>query len=265
MLANFGSGADNPNMGFDVAAESYDRFMGRYSTLLSPQMADLAGVKHGLRVLDVGCGPGALVAELVGRAGPENVAAVDPSPPFVAATRSRYPGVDVRQASAESLPFDHDAFDVSIAQLVVHFMDDPVAGLTEMRRVTRRHGVIAACVWDHAGGRGPLGTFWTAANELDPGAVDELKLAGAREGHLGILFEAAGARDIKLSTVTAVREHASFDDWWEPYTAGVGPAGVYVARLDPIARERLRQRCRELLPTPPFALESIAWAARGLA
>ncbi len=92
-------------MSFDVAAEAYDRFMGRYSVLLSPQLADLAGVHGGQRVLDVGCGPGALTAELVSRLGPAAVAAVDPSEPFIAAARARNPGVDVQQASAERLPF----------------------------------------------------------------------------------------------------------------------------------------------------------------
>ena len=252
-------------MAFDVAAESYDRFMGRYSALLSPQLADLAGVAAGQRVIDVGCGPGALTAELVRRVGPQNVAAVDPSAPFVAAARARHPGVDVRLAPAETLPFPSDSFDAALAQLVVHFMDDPVAGLGEMRRVTGAGGVVAACVWDHAGERGPLSLFWQAARSLDRGTVDESQLAGARRGHLGELFERAGLRDVATSEVSATLEHASFEEWWEPYTAGVGPAGAYVARLDPAARDRLRDRCRELLPEPPFTIESIAWAARGIA
>ena len=124
-------------MSFDVAAEAYDRFMGRYSRLLSPQLADLTGVMPGQRVLDVGCGPGALTAELVARLGPESVAAVDPSAPFVEAARVRHPGVDVRHASAEALPFADRSFDAALAQLVVHFMADPIAGLAEMGRVTR--------------------------------------------------------------------------------------------------------------------------------
>src|SRR5919108_261504 len=154
-------------MSFDVAAAAYDRFMGRYSRLLSPQMADLAGVSDGQRVLDVGCGPGALTAELVARLGATSVAAVDPSEPFVAAARERHPGVDVRRASAESMPFGDDTFDGTLAQLVVHFMTDPVAGLAEMARVTRPGGVVAACVWDHGGDLGPLNTFWRAARDLD--------------------------------------------------------------------------------------------------
>ena len=146
-------------MSFFVAAAAYDRFMGRYSRLLSAQMADLAGVRDGQQALDVGCGPGALTAELVARLGPGGVAAVDPSAPFVAAARERFPGIAVQQAPAEQLPFPDDRFDAALAQLVVHFMADPLAGLREMRRVTRPGGGVAACVWDHAGGRGPLGVF----------------------------------------------------------------------------------------------------------
>lgn len=251
-------------MSFDVAADAYDQFMGRYSRLLSPQLADLAGVRDGQRVLDVGCGPGALTAVLVERVGSSNVSAVDPSEPFVAAIRARHPGVDVRDASAEDLPFEDQTFDAAIAQLVVHFMSDPVAGLAEMARVTRRGGVVAACVWDHAGGHGPLSIFWQAARELDPGVEDESQLAGAREGHLAELFDAAGLREVENAAISAALQHRSFEEWWEPYTRGVGPAGAYAARLDPSRQEVLRERCRRLLPEPPFVLTSRAWAARGV-
>ncbi len=252
-------------MSFDVAAEAYDRFMGRYSRLLSPQLADLAGVAAGQRVLDVGCGPGALTSELVARLGAPSVTAVDPSPPFVEAARARHPGVEVHQASAEELPFADDAFDVSLAQLVVHFMADPVAGLTEMRRVTRPGGVVAACVWDLAGGQAPLSLFWKAARQLDLDVADESRLAGAREGHLAELFNAAGLREIEEVVFEVSLEHRTFEEWWEPYTGGVGPAGSHVASLGPERQAQLRDRCRELLPDEPFVLTSRAWAVRGLA
>jgi SAM-dependent methyltransferase len=250
---------------FAVGAEAYDRFMGRYSTPLAPLLADFAGVAAGRRVLDVGCGPGALTAELVHRVGAENVAAVDPSESFVAAVHERYPGVEASRASAEQLPFEDRGFDATLAQLVVHFMADPVAGLREMARVTRTDGVVAACVWDHAGGGGPLSLFWDVAGEIDPEVVDESQLAGAREGDLTRLFQAAGVRAVEEHALSVTVEHPSFEDWWDPYTLGVGPAGRYAAGLSPAVQAELRERCRAALPPAPFVVTARAWAARGLA
>jgi SAM-dependent methyltransferase len=248
---------------FAVAADAYDRFMGRYSVPLAPRFADFAAVGNGERALDVGCGPGALTAELVARLGSDAVAAVDPSEPFVAAARKRHPGVDVRQASAADLPYPERSFDAALAQLVVHFMPDPVAGLREMSRVTREGGAIAACVWDLAGGRAPLSPVWTAAREF--GHVEgESGLPGAREGHLGELLREAGLRDVEEGVLSVEVEHPSFEDWWEPFLLGVGPAGQYVAGLDAERQARLRDRCRELLPDGPFVLSVRAWAARGV-
>lgn len=248
---------------FAVAPDAYDRFMGRYSTQLAPQLADLGGVQRGQLALDVGCGPGALTGELVARLGAEAVAAVDPSEPFVIAARERHPGVDVRRAAAEELPFSDGEFDVALAQLVVHFMADPVAGLREMARVTRPGGVVAACVWDHGGRRGPLSLFWTGVRQLDPATEDESELAGARAGHLTELFKAAGLHDVDDTELAVRLDYASFNDWWEPFTLGVGPAGAHVAGLDVVRREELKDRCRALAPVAPFTLEAFAWAARG--
>jgi len=250
---------------FVVAAESYDRFMGRYSTPLAPQMADLVGVARGQTAIDVGCGPGAFTGELVRRLGPAAVAAVDPSEQFVAATRERYPGVTVKRAAADSLPFPEASYDAAVAQLVVHFMSDPVAGLAEMKRVTRAGGVVAACVWDHAGDRGPLNVFWDAARQIDPELEDESLLPGTRQGHLGELFVEAGLDQVEESVLTVEVEHPSFEDWWEPYTLGVGPAGKYLTGLDSGGQARVREQCREMLPSAPFVLSATAWASRGLA
>jgi SAM-dependent methyltransferase len=250
-------------MSFDVSADAYHRFIGRFSDPLTVQFADLARIQRGQRLLDVGCGPGALTAELVSRAGADAVSAVEPSGSFVAAARERLPAVDIRQAAAEQLPFAADVFDAALAQLVVHFMADPVAGLQEMGRVTRPGGVVAACVWDHAGGRGPVSTFWTAARELDPAAPDESDLAGAREGDLARLFAQAGLSDIESTELAVRARHDSFDQWWETFTLGVGPAGAYVAALPPEHRDALRQQCQRLLPDGPGEITAIAWAATG--
>ena len=248
---------------FEVQADAYDRFMGVYSAQLAPQLVDLAGVHAGQKVLDVGCGPGALTAELVARLGPAAVAAVDPSESFVAAARERYPGVDVRQSTAEHLPFPDGSFDAALAQLVVHFMTDAVAGLREMARVTRQQGVVAASVWDFAGKRSPISLFWDAARDLDAEAGDESKLPGERAGSLTELFGAAGLDDVEETEVVATMTFATFEEWWEPFTRGVGPAGAYTAALDDDDRAKLRNRCRQVLPEPPLTIRAVAWAARG--
>lgn len=252
-------------MSFAVSADAYGRFMGRFSEPLATHLADAGDVRPGHRAADVGCGPGALTAELVTRLGPDAVVAVDPSPPFVAAARARFPGVQVLEGVAEALPFADGTVDRALAQLVVHFMADPVRGITEMARVTRPGGVVAACVWDHAGGGSPLTTFWDAVHDLDPDAPGEATLAGAREGHLVELFEAAGLDDVVGSRLAVEVPFASAEAWWEPFTLGVGPAGAYVAALDAAGREALRRRCAELLPDPPFVLTAVAWCATGRA
>ncbi len=237
------------------------RFMGQFSEPLAAQFADLAGVRRGQRVLDVGCGPGALTAELVSRADADAVSAVEPSASFAAAVHERLPGVDVRRSAAERLPFPDGAFDAAMAQLVVHFMTDPVLGLREMSRVTRPGGVVAACVWDHAGGRGPLTAYWRAVRELDPAADDESDLAGVREGHLAELFAQAGLGAAQVTALTVRVRQAGFESWWEPLTLGVGPAGAYLASLPADRQAALRERCRQLLPEGPFEVSATAWAA----
>jgi len=250
---------------FNVTADAYARFMGRFSTPLAAVFADLTSARTGQRALDVGCGPGALTAQLVARLGSAAVAAIDPSDSFVAAVRARFPDIDARAGAAEDLPFPDDSFDLALAQLVVHFMTDPVAGLAEMARVTRPGGLVAACVWDHAGGGGPLATFWRAVHDVDPGAHDEAGLAGAREGHLAELFEAAGLEHIEPTSLTVRVRFATFTDWWEPFTLGVGPAGSYVARADESLRGLLRERCAQLLPSAPFDIPASAWRVRARA
>ena len=246
-------------MSFNVSADAYLRFMGRYSVPLADQFVDLVGVGPGDRVVDVGCGPGVLTAPLVARCGESSVAAVDPSPPFVAAARERFPGADVREGAAEQLPYDDDAFDAALAQLVVHFMADPVAGLREMGRVTRPGGTVAASVWDCAGPTGPLSVFWDAVREVVPSAGGEGHLPGAREGHLAELAEEAGLVAVRPTSLTVRIPFASFDEWWAPYLLGVGPSGAYVASLDDATRTELAERCRALLPEPPFEHAATAW------
>ena len=251
---------------FQVAALSYDRFMGRFSEPLAVLFADFAGIDgQQSAVLDVGCGPGALSAELADRVGTAAISAIDPSEPFVAAARVRLPDADVRRGNAEQLPWPDATFDAALAQLVVHFMADPVAGLTEMARVTRPGGTVAACVWDLGGATGPLSTFWAAVQDLEPDSTGESMRPGAREGHLAELFDAAGLHDVVDGALTVRVAFPTFDAWWAPYTLGVGPAGAYVAGLDERGQQRLRERCAARLPAAPFEMSATAWTARGIA
>ena len=165
-------------MSFVVSPEAYARFMGRYAEPLAEVFEAFAGVGEGDKVLDVGCGPGALTAHLLS-VGAE-VAAIDPSPPFVDAIRVRFPDVDVRSGTAEELPYDTGAFDAALAQLVVHFMTDPVVGIRQMVRVTRVGGVVAACVWD--GPTGALAPFWDAVHVIDPEAKTKRCSPGPTRG-----------------------------------------------------------------------------------
>jgi SAM-dependent methyltransferase len=244
---------------FVVPAEHYARFMGRYAGPLAEVFVAFAGVRAGDKVLDVGCGPGALTARL--RSVGAEVTAIDPSPPFVDAVGKSFPDVDVRRGTAEELPYDTAVFDAALAQLVVHFMADAVGGLRQMARVTRRAGVVAACVWD--GPTGALAPFWDAVHVIDPAVEDESLLSGAHEGHLSQLFEAAGLRDVEEDSLSVDVVHPTFEEWWEPYTFGVGPAGDYVQGIDDDARARLESVARERLGSGPFTVTATAWAARG--
>jgi hypothetical protein len=150
-----------------------------------------------------------------------------------------------------------------MAQLVVHFMPDPIAGVAEMARVTRSGGVVAACVWDFAGDRSPISVLWHAARDIDADVRDESDLPGARAGHLSDLFEVVGLRDIVETELFASIELPTFEDWWEPFQLGVGPAGAYVGALAEGERAALRARCMEILVGEPFSVTAAAWAARG--
>ncbi|MHC3000824.1 class I SAM-dependent methyltransferase [Gordonia sp. GN26] len=246
-------------MGFAVPPEAYGRFMGRYADPLAEVFTAFAGVGADSDVLDVGCGPGALTSHVLtlGAA----VSAIDPSPPFVDACRERFPDVDVRRGTAEQLPYDTGEFTHVIAQLVVHFMTDPVRGLAQMARVTRPGGTVAACVWD--GPTGALAPFWDAVHVLEPDARDEALLSGAHRGHLTALFAMAGLRSVVEEPITVDVVHPSFEEWWEPYTFGIGPAGEYVQSLDATDRSELEAVARKRLGDGRFIVSATAWAARG--
>lgn len=245
---------------FLVTAAAYDAYMGRFAAPLAALVVDQMAPRPGQQALDVGCGPGAVTSQLIERLGVHAVHAIDPSATFVAAVRERWPDLDVRQGVAEQLPVDDDSIDLCVAQLVVHFMSDPVAGLAEMARVTRPGGVVTASVWDFGGQAGPVDVFWRAARELDPDEPGERQLPGAREGHLVELAQAARLREVHQQRLVVSSRYATFREWWDSFTLGVGPAGAYLAAQDDTRREQLRRRCAQLLPAGPFTITAAAWS-----
>jgi ubiquinone/menaquinone biosynthesis C-methylase UbiE len=252
---------------FSAPAEHYDRFMGRYVPTLAVALADAAGVSPGMRVLDVGAGPGGLTHELVSRLGADHVAAVDPSPQFSATNRERHPGADVRDAAAEDLPFADGTFDAALSSLVIAFMRDADAGAREMARVTKPGGVVAECMWDiPGGGMTMLSTFWRAVRTVDPNSQGEHARVGVREGQIADVLARAGLEDVRAGTLSTSAHYESFEDFWMPFTFGVGPAGEHLATLTAEHQDAIRDECRRQLGDPDgaFDLDARAWYARGV-
>jgi ubiquinone/menaquinone biosynthesis C-methylase UbiE len=255
-------------MSFVVSAEAYDRYMGRYSRLLSPLFADFARLEQEWRVLDVGCGPGALSSELASRVGAERVGAADPSSSFVSACAERVPGMDARVAPAEKLPWPDGSFDAVLSQLVVSFLADPDSALREMCRVARHGALIAGCVWDYGGEMQMLRTFWDSALALDPTAPDEARvMAFTDPSSLQQLWRRTGLGEVEAAPLVVDMAYADFADYWTPFLTGTGPGGRYCLSLENRHQAALRDECFRRLgaPSGPFTLTARAWAVRGVA
>ena len=252
-------------MEFTAAADKYDRFMGRYTASLAPLLVEAAGIRAGMTVLDVGCGPGGLAQELANVVNADHVAAIDPAPQFAEACGARIPGADVRVGVAEELPWADESFDATLSSLVIAFMADADKGVQEMARVTRPGGTVAACMWDVAGGgMTMLSTYWQAVREIDPNPPGERSRPGATEGDIAERFRKAGLEEVIDGTLEASASYEDFDDFWEPFTFAVGPAGQYLGSLTPEKREQLREALRTRVPDDgPFSLTARAWYARG--
>jgi SAM-dependent methyltransferase len=205
-----------------------------------------------------------LLVELAHPLGGDCVAGVDPSEPFVEAARTAVPQADVRVAPAEQLPFDTDAFDVVLSQLVVNFMTDAEAGVAEMGRVARR--TVTSCVWDYAGEMTMLRAFWNAALELDPNAPDEGRtMRHCSPQELSALWTHAGLGEVETLPLVVEASYDDFEDYWSPFPAGIAPSGAYCAPLDATQQAALQEACFRRLGSPrgPFSLTARAWLVRG--
>jgi SAM-dependent methyltransferase len=247
----------------------YEQYVGRWSRGVAPLFLSWLSIPPGRRWLDVGCGTGALCAAIVDRCSPSSVVGVEPSAGFL---RSAKANLAVRaalhQGSATAIPLGDASVDVVVSGLVLNFVPDQRAALLEMARVAGKGGTIAAYVWDYAGRMELMRFFWDAAVELDPAAatMDEgVRFPLCRPEALERLFTGAGLEGVEVKPIDIPTPFASFDDYWQPFLGGQGPAPAYAMSLDEAARGRLRDRIRERIPTAAngaISLIARAWAIR---
>ncbi|HWI81556.1 class I SAM-dependent methyltransferase [Ramlibacter sp.] len=249
----------------------YERYVGRWSRQLAPRFLDWLDVPHGKRWLDVGCGTGALTAAILERCAPAAVFGVEPSEGFLTAAGEQLAGaVTLHQGTATAIPLPDAAVDVVVSGLVLNFVPDQPAALREMARVSGPGGLIAAYVWDYAGRMELMRQFWDAAAALDPAAADldeGVRFPVCRPAALEKLFVGSGLAAVEVTGLEIATPFKDFDDYWQPFLGGQGPAPAYAMSLDEPARGRLRDRLRSRLPVAAdgsIALAARAWAARGV-
>jgi len=252
-------------------SEGYERFMGRWSRLLAPAYMAFAGIRNGERLLDVGTGTGAVASAMATAMPSSEIVGIDTSESFIAYARAhaRSDRLRFEAGDAQALRQRDASFDHTMSLLVMNFVPDHEKALNEMRRVTRRGGVVSACVWDYNAGMEMLRIFWDEVVALDPAmeAKDERHMKLSREGQLGALWRKAGLTHVQEGALTIEQRYASFGDYWTPFLRGAGPGGAYVVSLPEERRRQLEARLRKRLlnegADSPFTLKARAWCARG--
>ena len=248
----------------------YEQYVGRWSRQVAPRFLSWLERPPGRRWLDLGCGTGALCAAILDRCEPAAVIGVEPSAGFLETARANLGArAELRQGDASAIPLADGEVDTVVSALVLNFIPDPAGAFREMARVAGPGGCIAAYVWDYAGKMDLMRQFWDAAVELDPAAaaLDEgVRFPGSRREALLTEFTDAGLQQPVVAAIEVPTLFASFDDYWQPFLGGQGPAPAYAMSLTESARERLRERLQERVPARPdgsLALTARAWAARG--
>jgi trans-aconitate methyltransferase len=250
---------------------AYESYMGRWSARLAERFVAWLRVPPGQRWLDVGCGTGALSGAILDACGPSAVVGIEPSDGLRAAAAERLPDsrFTVVAGDAADLATASPPFDAVVSNLVLNFVPRPPAIARVMLDATSPGGLTAACVWDYAGGLEFVRLFWDVASSLDNAAaeLDEGKrFPLCAPGPLGELFTEAGFVDVETDRITIPTVFHDFDDFWEPFTLGQGPAPGYVTSLPPDRRERLRRALMDRAKQESdgrVVLEASAWAVRG--
>jgi SAM-dependent methyltransferase len=227
-------------------------------------------IRAHLRWLDVGCGTGALCAAILDHSSPSSVTGVEPSEGFLQTARENLTDrVALLKGTATSIPLDDAAADVVVSALVLNFVPDQQAALSEMKRVASGGGTVAAYVWDYAGKMELMRYFWDAAVELDAQAagLDEgIRFPLCKPDRLEELFTSAGLDSVEVTPIEIPTVFANFEEYWDPFLGGQGPAPAYAMSLTADARERLRERIRARMPAHAngsIHMIARAWAVRG--
>lgn len=253
------------------SGDSYDAYMGRWSRQIAPLFLNWLAPDPSLDWVEVGCGTGALSAEILARTSPRSLRSIDPSAGFIAKASSAIddPRVSFSVGDAQSLSLPPASADIVVSALVLNFIPDRQKGLAEMRRITRPGGSIALYVWDYPGGGVEfMRAFWTAAVALDPAARDlteDKRFPFCTPEGLTALLASSGLDRITCAPLTAPTVFGDFEDYWRPFTLGAGPAPGYCANLPPEHQQRLKDRLSATLPRQSdnsITLQSRAWALR---
>ena len=253
-----------------TGAGSYEQFMGRWSRDLARSFLLWLGVPAGRHWLEVGCGTGALTARICEISRPASVVATDPSEQFIAHARAALPDrrVQFLVAPARELPTRASGYDAVVSSLVLNFLPNPTAALRGMRSLAADGGVVAACVWDYAGGMQFLRRFWDAAVELDPAArrYDEgERFPICSPTALEAVFREAGFSHVGVEALEVATRFRDFDDYWRPFVGGPGPAPGYLSSLSAQRQRDLAGRLAATLPRDEdgsIPLIARAWAVR---
>ena len=235
---------------FDDGA-AYERHMGTWSRFAGEVFLDWLAPEPGLRWVDVGCGNGAFSELIVERCAPAEVQGIDPSEGQLAFARTRPAArlAKFQQGNAMALPFPDAGFDVATMALVIFFVPDPAKGLSEMARVLRPGGMMAAYAWDMFGGGYPLEPFQAELRAMGIAPLRAPSEEASRMENLRTLWAGAGATEIETRVIKVQRTFASFDEFWSIATAS--SIWSIIGKMAPADVETLKTRVRQRVKPDP--------------